>query len=152
LKKSLPRKDLNQKSRRGSSSKGQNCPPTPSLIFLDTPPPLACLHCAATQATVLRDRQILDARTGYPTQCVCCDCETGSACPKCLGEHLEYGPFDGGTDPVSGYADSGERYHCRDCDATGDVDETLAVLVMLPQPAHLAIELAGVPANLPEMA
>jgi hypothetical protein len=30
------------------------------------------------------------------------------------------------------------------------VDDTLAVLVMLPQPAHLAIELAGVPANLPE--
>ena len=79
---------------RGSSSKGQNCPPTPSLIRLDTLPPLACLHCAATQATVLRDRQILDARAGYPTQCVCCDCETGSACPKCRGEHLEYGPVD----------------------------------------------------------
>src|SRR5450755_3614054 len=104
----------------------QNCSPTPSLIFLDTPPPLACLHCAATQATVLRDRQILDARAGYHTQCVCCDCETGSACPKCRGEHLEYGPFDGGTDPLSGYADSGERYYCRDCGATGDVDGTLA--------------------------
>jgi len=131
---------------------GQNCPPTPSLIRLDTLPPLACLHCAATEATVLRDRQILDARAGYATQCVCCDCETGSACPKCLGEHLEYGPFDGGTDPLSGYADSGERYYCRDCGATGDVDDTLAVLVMLPQPAHRAIELAGVPANLPELA
>jgi hypothetical protein len=94
----------------------------------------------------------LDARASYPTQCVCCDCETGSACPKCLGEHLEYGPFDGGTDPLSGYADSGERYHCRDCGATGDVDDTLAVLLMLPQPAHLAIELATRPANLPEMA
>jgi hypothetical protein len=67
---------------------GQNCPPTPSLILLDTPPPLACLHCAATQATVLRDRQILDARASYPTQCVCCDCETGSACPKCRGASL----------------------------------------------------------------
>ena len=88
---------------------GQNCSPTPSLILLDTPPPLACLHCAATQATVLRDRQILDARAGYPTQCVCCDCETGSACPKCLGEHLEYGPFDGGTDPQAARLRSSAR-------------------------------------------
>ena len=131
---------------------GQNCPPTPSLILLDTPPPLACLHCASTQATVQRDRQILDARAGYPTQCVCGDCETGSACPQCRGEHLEYGPFDGGTVPLTGYADFGERYHCRDSGATGDVDHTLAVLVMLPQPAHLATQLACRPANLPEMA
>ena len=57
---------------------GQHCLPTLSLMLPDTPPPLACLHCAATQASVLRDRQILDARLGYLAQCVCCDCETGS--------------------------------------------------------------------------
>ena len=125
----------------------QNGISTVRPVMLETSPPLVCLHCAATQATVLRDRQILDARAGYPTQCVCCDCETGSACPKCRGERLEYGPFDGGTDPLSGYADSGERYYCRDCGATGDLDDTLAVLVMLPQPADLATQLAGGPAN-----
>jgi hypothetical protein len=117
-----------------------------------TSPPLICLHCAATQATVRRDRLTLDVPAGYPTQCVCCDCETGKACPKCLGENLEYERFDGGTDAHSGYADSGERYQCRDCGATGDVGDTLAVLVMLPQPAHLATQLAAVPANLPGMA
>ena len=87
---------------------GQNCLPTPSLILLETPPPLACLHCAATQATVRRDRQILDARLDYRSDCVCCDCETGNACPNCLGENLEYGTYDFGPDRETGYADSGE--------------------------------------------
>jgi len=49
---------------------------------IETLPPLACLHCAATQATVRRDRQIADALLGYPTECVCCDPETGDACPR----------------------------------------------------------------------
>jgi hypothetical protein len=31
-------------------------------------PPLVGLHCAATQATVRRDRQILSARLGYPSR------------------------------------------------------------------------------------
>ena len=75
----------------------------------DTPPPLACLHCAATQASVLRDRQILYARLGYPSDGVCCDCETGNACSNCLGESLEYGTYDFGSDRETGYADSGEH-------------------------------------------
>jgi hypothetical protein len=54
----------------------------------ETPPPLVCLHCGATQATVRRDRQILSVRLGYPADCVCCYCETGNACPRCLGENL----------------------------------------------------------------
>jgi|ERR1039457_838047 hypothetical protein len=49
---------------------GQNCLPTLSLTLLESPPPLACLHCAATQATVRRDRQILYARLGYPLRFV----------------------------------------------------------------------------------
>jgi hypothetical protein len=48
----------------------------------EMPPPLVCLHCGATQATVRRDRQILNARLGYPADCVCCYCETGNACPR----------------------------------------------------------------------
>ena len=83
---------------------GQHCLPTLSLMLPDTPPPLACLHCAATQASVLRDRQILDARLGYLAQCVCCDCETGNACPQCLGENLEYETYDFGTGRETGYA------------------------------------------------
>src|ERR1017187_2537703 len=112
---------------------GQNCLPTLSLTLLESPPPLACLHCAATQATVRRDRQILYARLGYPSDCVCCDCETGNACPNCLGENLEYGTYDFGTDRETGYVDSGERYYCRDCGASGDVDDTVPALVILPQ-------------------
>jgi len=45
----------------------QNGISTVRPVMLETSPPLVCLHCAATQATVLRDRQILDARAGYPT-------------------------------------------------------------------------------------
>ena len=80
-----------------------------------------------------RDRQIRYARLGYPSDCVCCDCETGNACPNCLGENLEYGTYDFGTDRETGYVDSGERYYCRDCGASGDVDDTVPALVMLPQ-------------------
>src|ERR1017187_6185349 len=92
-----------------SPADGQNCLPTLSLMLPDTPPPLACLHCAATQASVLRDRQILYARLGYPSDGVCCDCETGNACSNCLGESLEYGTYDFGSDRETGYADSGEH-------------------------------------------
>jgi hypothetical protein len=49
------------------------------------------------------------------------------------------------------YADSGERYYCLDCGATGDVDDTGATLVMLPQPTHKPMP-AMVSAELPEVA
>ena len=85
---------------------------------IETLPPLACLHCAATQATVRRERQIAEALLGEPIQRGCCDletgdCETGNACPRCLGENLEYGTYDWGTDRQTGYADSDERYYPR---------------------------------------
>jgi DNA polymerase III epsilon subunit-like protein len=99
-------------------------------------PPLACLYCAATQATVRRPRQILEACLGDQPPCVCCDCETANACPHCLSVNLEYGSYDFGSDPQTGYYDSGERYYCRACGASGDADDTAAVLVMLPQPTQ----------------
>jgi hypothetical protein len=74
-----------------------------------------------------------------------------NACPKCRGENLEYGTYDSATDRETGYADFGERYHCRDCGATGDVDDTVAVLAMLPPPAR-RLALAGMPAELSEVA
>jgi hypothetical protein len=131
---------------------GQNCLPTLPLVVPETPPPLACLHCAATQDTVRRFRQILDARLGYPAHCVCCDCETSNACPKCLGENLAYATYDFGTDPETGYADFGERYYCRDCGATGDVDDTVAAPVRLPQLTRKPMTPARGPAELPEVA
>jgi uncharacterized protein YbaR (Trm112 family) len=117
----------------------------------EIPPPLTCLHCAATQASVRRDRQILSARLGYPADSVCCDCETGNACPRCRGENLEYGIYDCGTD-AAGYADCGERYYCRDCGAAGDVDDAVPALVMLPQPARQPMTPASGPVELPEVA
>src|ERR1039457_5826716 len=118
----------------------------------ETPPPLVCPHCAAMQATVRRDRQILSARLGYPADCVCCDCETGNACPRCLSENLEYGTYDWGTSRETGYADFGDRYYCRDCGAAGDVDDAVAALVMLPQPARQPMTPASGPTALPEVA
>jgi hypothetical protein len=83
---------------------GQNCLPTLALVLLESLPPLACLHCAATRATVLRGRQILDAHLGYPSDSVCCEHETGSVCPHCRSENLECGAYDCGTDRETGYA------------------------------------------------
>jgi len=130
---------------------GQNHPPAIPLMLVEMPPPLACLHCAATQATVRRDRQILAARLGSPADCVCCDCDTDHACPQCLGENLEYSSYDYGTDRVTGYADFGERYYCRDCGAAGEADDTIPALVMLPQPIRKPMMSAGGPADWPEV-
>jgi hypothetical protein len=100
------------------------------LQSLETKP---CLHCAGTQATVRQDRQIADALLGDATYCVCCDPETGNACPQCGSQNLEYGAYDYGCDSETGYADVGEGYRCLDCGSTGDVDDTAPALVMLAQ-------------------
>ena len=132
-----------------SPYEGQNTPPAlPPVVEM----PPACLHCAATQATVRRDRQIQAALLGYPTDCVCCDCETGPACPQCRGENLEYGTYDCGTDRETGYADCGECYYCRDCGGTGDVDDTVPGLVLLPQIIRRPMTSASGPADWPEVA
>jgi uncharacterized protein YbaR (Trm112 family) len=102
---------------------------------------LACLHCGGTLASVWRDRQFLEARSGYPCDCVCCDCETGNACPQCHGENLDYESYDGGTAPETGY-------YCRDCGTSGYVEDTAPALVMLPQPRPAS---ASLPAELPEV-
>ena len=120
--------------------------------LIEMPAPLACLYCAATQASVLRQREIIDARMGYSTECVCCDCETGNACPHCLSENLEYESYDFGSDSETGYSDSGERYRCRDCRATGDAEDTIRVPAMLPQPMRKPIMATGAAADLPEVA
>jgi hypothetical protein len=98
---------------------------------------------------VRRDRQILDARLGYRAH-ACCECETDNACPKCRGENLEYGTYESATDRETGYADSSERYYCRDCGATGDLDDTVAVRATR-QPAR-GMAPASMPAGLPEVA
>jgi hypothetical protein len=101
---------------------------------------------------VRRQREIIDARMGYATECVCCDCETGNACPHCLSENLEYASYDFGSDWETGYADSGERYRRRDCGATGDAVDAAPALVMLPQPMRKPILATGVAAGMPEVA
>ena len=117
------------------------------LIRIETRAPLVCLHCAGTQATVLRDRQNADPLLGYANHCVCCDPETGNACPQCGSQNLEYGSYEGTCDSETGYVDAGDRYRCLDCGSTGDVDETAQALVMLAQeprkpmtPANTAAE------------
>jgi hypothetical protein len=114
--------------------------------------PLACRHCGSTLASVRRNRQILEARIGRPSDCVCCDCETGNACPHCRSENLDDGFYDYGCDTETGYADSGPRFRCRDCGATGDVDDADPVLVMLPQPTPKPVASACLPSGLPEVA
>jgi hypothetical protein len=119
---------------------------------IETLPPLACLHCAATQATVRRERQIADALLGYPTDCVCCDPETGNACPQCGSPNLAYGSYDFGCDAGTGYADAGESYRCLECGATGDVDDAASALVMLAQEPRKPMTQANSAASLPDVA
>jgi len=97
------------------------------------------------------DRQILDDRLGDAASCVCCDGETSYTCPMCLGQNLEYASYDFGADRETGYADSGERYWCRDCGATGDADDTVTLTVP-PPPTRKPMKPAVGPAALPEVA
>jgi hypothetical protein len=73
----------------------------------------------------------------------------GLAVGATFAELLE---FDGGTEPETGYADSGERYYCRDCGTSGYVEDTAPALVMLPQPMPKPIASASLPTELPEVA
>jgi hypothetical protein len=119
---------------------------------IETLPPLACLHCAATRATVRRERQIADALLGYPTDGVCCDPETGNACPQCGSPNLAYGSYDFGCDSETGYADAGERYRCLECGAAGDVDDAASAQVMLAQEPRKPMTQANSAARLPDVA
>jgi hypothetical protein len=121
-------------------------------LHIETKPPLACLHCGGTQATVRRDRQIADARLGYATYCVYCDPETGNDCPQCGSQNLEYGTCDSACDPDTGYMDPAERYRCLDCGSTGDVDDTAPALMMLAQEPRKPMTPADSAAGLPDVA
>lgn len=46
-------------------------------------------------------------------------------CPECLSDDVEVTEFDFGICPQTGYHDAGERFHCRACEAAGDVDDLL---------------------------
>jgi hypothetical protein len=78
--------------------------------------------------------------------------EAGNTCPQCRSENLAFGTYDFGTERETGYADSGERYYCRDCGATGDVDDSVAAPPRLPQPVPTPRTPVSVPADLPEVA
>jgi hypothetical protein len=117
---------------------------------IETLPPLACLHCAATQATVRRDRQIADALLGYPTECVCCTRKPATPAPG--SQNLAYGSYDCGYDSETGYADAGERYRCLDCGSTGDVDDAAPALAMLAQEPRKPMTIAHSAAELPDVA
>jgi len=90
---------------------------------------MLCPHCNQGIQGCDLPRQIADALLGYPTECVCCDPETGNACPQCGSPNLAYGSYDCGCDSETGYADAGERYRCLDCGSTGDVDDAAPALV-----------------------
>jgi hypothetical protein len=85
-------------------------------------------------------------------QCVCCDPETGNACPQCGSQNLAYGNYDCGCDCETGYADAGERYRCLDCGSTGDVDDAAPALVMLAQEPRKPMTEANSEAEVPKVA
>jgi len=44
-------------------------------------------------------------------------------CPECLSDNVETWEYDYGVCPQTGYHDTGERFKCHDCGATGDADD-----------------------------
>ena len=50
-----------------------------------------------------------------------------SACPECGGGNVAVTEYDFGICPQTGYHDCGERFRCRECGATGDVNDLLEV-------------------------
>ena len=113
---------------------------------------MLCPHCNQGIQGCDLPRQIADALLGYPTECVCCDPETGNACPQCGSPNLAYGSYDCGCDSETGYADAGERYRGLECGATGDVDDAAPALVMLAQESRKPMTQANSAARLPDVA
>jgi hypothetical protein len=104
----------------------------------------ACHDCAA--------RVIKETWQMTTSPCEGQNCEAGNTCPQCLSENLAYGTYDFGTERETGYADSGGRFYCRDCGATGHVDDSVSAPPLLPQPVRTPRTPASVPADLPEVA
>jgi hypothetical protein len=94
----------------------------PQLI--DLPIPMQCFHCASTQATVLRDREIACERR-YPgtDDCICCTPNSDYHCPVCNSGKLQFAMHYASRDYETGYDDGGEVYRCEACGATGEVEE-----------------------------
>jgi len=44
-------------------------------------------------------------------------------CPQCGSAEVSIERYDFGRDSETGYHDAGETFRCRDCGATGDVEE-----------------------------
>jgi hypothetical protein len=47
-------------------------------------------------------------------------------CPECLSDAVAVHEYDFGIYRQTGYHDSGGRFRCRACGATGDVDDLVA--------------------------
>lgn len=52
--------------------------------------------------------------------------EANTRCPECLSEDVIVQGYDFGVCRQTGYHDAGERFRCRACGATGDVDDLIA--------------------------
>lgn len=89
----------------------------PKLIEL--PISTQCFHCASTQQTVLRDREVIVARMKYSTECVCCSPDSESRCPHCGSGSLEFGMHYATSQDDQG----GEVFRCKACGATGEADD-----------------------------
>jgi hypothetical protein len=90
------------------------------LIDLSAPP--QCFHCASTQATVLRDREIIDARFGdYPgwSEAPCCTPDSDYRCPACNSGKLQFAMRYASAEGE----ETGEVYRCETCGTTGDVED-----------------------------
>jgi hypothetical protein len=95
---------------------------TQQAILIEIPVPARCVHCASTQATVLRDREMIDGRFGdYPGWSVapCCTPESDYRCGQCGSGKLQFAMHYASAEGD----DSREVYRCEACGCIGDAED-----------------------------
>ena len=89
-------------------------------LLIETRIPMQCFHCASTQFTVLRDREIARERK-YPgaETTICCTPDSDYRCPACNSSKLQFAMRYASAEGE----ETGEVYHCETCGAIGDVED-----------------------------
>src|ERR1019366_3837036 len=85
------------------------------LTLIETLPPLACLHCASTQATCGGTAQSPTPYWATPATADAATRRPATLAPGAAARIWSIGTYDFGSDSETGYADAGEHYRCLDC-------------------------------------
>lgn len=79
------------------------------------------VDCERCGRTFIADRD----ETGMPdsTTCLECACDCRMECPECGSDDFNTSVYDWGTDPETGYSDSGVAGCCQKCGHSADIED-----------------------------